>query len=379
MAVSAKTMTDRQLIIPDSMSLLVERAGYVPAVKVGKTLYCAGQVGRTPDLEVIEDPEQQFRAAWGKSSHCPGRGWLHLPGRGRADDVPRRPAQAHAGVQAREGCAFSQGDVRLDLHRRRRTGPCRTPRGDQVHRRAAIDLAGCAKHSGCHLFLQPSLSTARLVSASKTPLLALSARSPRVSDPSCRAIGIAAECRLRHSTARPTSAILQPVQEALRCGQMAVKRQRINLLLANVDAELLALYQAGIVPTLELARTQTALTAKGQGEGTAVALYLQQGAAPERMGRPDPSEAAQAAEGGEPPPVPSLETLAPTISLQAALTPANGRPLAAPSHSWSCLTTGKTTRHRSDSKPFTWRWPRLRPEEEISVPLLKQVPAKSAP
>lgn len=35
-----------------------------PAVKVGKTLYCAGQVGRSPDLEVIEDPEQQFRAAW---------------------------------------------------------------------------------------------------------------------------------------------------------------------------------------------------------------------------------------------------------------------------------------------------------------------------
>ena len=57
-------MTDRQLIIPDSMSLLVERAGYVPAVKVGKTLYCAGQVGRTPDLEVIQDPERQFRAAW---------------------------------------------------------------------------------------------------------------------------------------------------------------------------------------------------------------------------------------------------------------------------------------------------------------------------
>ncbi len=55
-------MTDRQLIIPDSMRLLVERAGYVPAVKVGKTLYCAGQVGRTPELEVIQDPEQQFRA-----------------------------------------------------------------------------------------------------------------------------------------------------------------------------------------------------------------------------------------------------------------------------------------------------------------------------
>ncbi|MEG5263036.1 RidA family protein [Pseudomonas sp. JDS28PS106] len=57
-------MNDRQLIIPDEMQLISERAGYVPAVKVGKTLYCAGQVGRTPQLAVIEDPEQQFLAAW---------------------------------------------------------------------------------------------------------------------------------------------------------------------------------------------------------------------------------------------------------------------------------------------------------------------------
>lgn len=57
-------MNDRQLIIPDEMQLLSERAGYVPAVKAGKTLYCAGQVGRTPQLVVIEDPEQQFLAAW---------------------------------------------------------------------------------------------------------------------------------------------------------------------------------------------------------------------------------------------------------------------------------------------------------------------------
>ena len=49
-------MTDRQIIVPESMQLLSERAGYAPAVKVGKTLYCAGQVGRTPDLSVIEDP-----------------------------------------------------------------------------------------------------------------------------------------------------------------------------------------------------------------------------------------------------------------------------------------------------------------------------------
>ena len=43
-------MTDRQLIIPTAMRPIVERAGYVPAVKVGKTLYCAGQVGRTAAL-----------------------------------------------------------------------------------------------------------------------------------------------------------------------------------------------------------------------------------------------------------------------------------------------------------------------------------------
>ena len=57
-------MSDRQIIVPDTMKLLAERTGYAPAVKVGTTLYCAGQVGRTADLVVIEDPEQQFLAAW---------------------------------------------------------------------------------------------------------------------------------------------------------------------------------------------------------------------------------------------------------------------------------------------------------------------------
>lgn len=57
-------MPDRQIIIPEAMTSLVERAGYGPAVRVGATLFCAGQVGRTADLEVIMDPEQQFVAAW---------------------------------------------------------------------------------------------------------------------------------------------------------------------------------------------------------------------------------------------------------------------------------------------------------------------------
>ena len=57
-------MTDRELVIPSKMQRIVERAGYVPAVKVGATVFCAGQVGRTVDLEVIADPEAQFLACW---------------------------------------------------------------------------------------------------------------------------------------------------------------------------------------------------------------------------------------------------------------------------------------------------------------------------
>jgi enamine deaminase RidA (YjgF/YER057c/UK114 family) len=57
-------MTDRELIVPPTMQGIVERAGYVPAVKVGTTVFCAGQVGRTVDLEVIADPETQFLACW---------------------------------------------------------------------------------------------------------------------------------------------------------------------------------------------------------------------------------------------------------------------------------------------------------------------------
>ncbi|QSI33292.1 RidA family protein [Variovorax sp. RKNM96] len=57
-------MTEREIVLPQSMKLLAERAGYAPAIKVGATIYCAGQVGRTAALEVISDPEQQFVAAW---------------------------------------------------------------------------------------------------------------------------------------------------------------------------------------------------------------------------------------------------------------------------------------------------------------------------
>ena len=55
---------DRQLIVPPSMKRILEVAGYAPGVKVGPILFCAGQVGRTADLQVIADPEAQFAACW---------------------------------------------------------------------------------------------------------------------------------------------------------------------------------------------------------------------------------------------------------------------------------------------------------------------------
>jgi enamine deaminase RidA (YjgF/YER057c/UK114 family) len=57
-------MKDREVIVPDGMQQIVERSGFAPAVKVGPVVYCAGQLGRTPTLEVIHDPEQQFVACW---------------------------------------------------------------------------------------------------------------------------------------------------------------------------------------------------------------------------------------------------------------------------------------------------------------------------
>jgi enamine deaminase RidA (YjgF/YER057c/UK114 family) len=57
-------MADRELIVPPSMKRILDVTGYAPAVKVGPILFCAGQVGRTPDLQVIADPEAQFVACW---------------------------------------------------------------------------------------------------------------------------------------------------------------------------------------------------------------------------------------------------------------------------------------------------------------------------
>lgn len=55
---------DREVIIPEEMREIVNRAGYAPAVKVGHTIYVVGQVGRNKELEVISNPAEQFAAMW---------------------------------------------------------------------------------------------------------------------------------------------------------------------------------------------------------------------------------------------------------------------------------------------------------------------------
>ena len=55
----------RELVTPDEMKPLVERFNYSPAVKVGNMLYCAGQVGRDADMNVIDSSlEDHIVAAW---------------------------------------------------------------------------------------------------------------------------------------------------------------------------------------------------------------------------------------------------------------------------------------------------------------------------
>ncbi len=50
----------KQIIIPDQLRLPAERFNYSPGIKVGNTLYMAGQVGRDAQMNVVEETEAQF-------------------------------------------------------------------------------------------------------------------------------------------------------------------------------------------------------------------------------------------------------------------------------------------------------------------------------
>ena len=56
-------MSSQQYLNPDTMP---QPRGYTQVVKVGNTVYIAGQVGNTPDGSVVgrDDPEAQVRQIW---------------------------------------------------------------------------------------------------------------------------------------------------------------------------------------------------------------------------------------------------------------------------------------------------------------------------
>lgn len=47
-------------VVPASMQSIPAQKGYLPALRVGDLVFCAGQVGRTPDMRTVADPSAQF-------------------------------------------------------------------------------------------------------------------------------------------------------------------------------------------------------------------------------------------------------------------------------------------------------------------------------
>lgn len=52
-------MIDRTAVIPPGMEPVYEKIGYAPALKVGKTVYVSGQIGRDLSMKLIEGREAQ--------------------------------------------------------------------------------------------------------------------------------------------------------------------------------------------------------------------------------------------------------------------------------------------------------------------------------
>jgi enamine deaminase RidA (YjgF/YER057c/UK114 family) len=54
----------RGAVVPPGQRRIFEEFGYTPGLLAGGFLFCAGQVGRDADLNIIDDPEAQFEAAF---------------------------------------------------------------------------------------------------------------------------------------------------------------------------------------------------------------------------------------------------------------------------------------------------------------------------
>ena len=57
-------MTDRQAFIPKGMEAVYENIHYAPAVRVGKTIYVSGQIGRDENMKLVEGREAQIVQAF---------------------------------------------------------------------------------------------------------------------------------------------------------------------------------------------------------------------------------------------------------------------------------------------------------------------------
>lgn len=51
---------NRQIIVPKGMEAVVEKMGYAPALRIGDTVYVAGQIGRDEQMRLVEAKEAQF-------------------------------------------------------------------------------------------------------------------------------------------------------------------------------------------------------------------------------------------------------------------------------------------------------------------------------
>ncbi|WZB62027.1 RidA family protein [Achromobacter xylosoxidans] len=57
-------MNDRQAIVPPGMESVYEKIGYAPALKVSRTIYVSGQIGRDASMKLVEGREAQITQAF---------------------------------------------------------------------------------------------------------------------------------------------------------------------------------------------------------------------------------------------------------------------------------------------------------------------------
>lgn len=60
---------DRQSIVPAGMEAVRDTLHYSPAVRAGRTVYVSGQIGRTPDMQLVEGREAQMVQAFENLRH----------------------------------------------------------------------------------------------------------------------------------------------------------------------------------------------------------------------------------------------------------------------------------------------------------------------